>query len=62
MRLAMNKTTTLQNFLSDMPDFVFQYIYEYYDGDSINTQLGYCIDLRIFLKFLRERKFKKLIN
>ncbi len=56
----MNKTTTLQNFLSDMPDFVFQYIYEYYDGDSINTQLGYCIDLRIFLKFLRERKFKKI--
>lgn len=58
----MKDITTLQNYLSDMPDFVFRYIYDYYDGESINTQIGYCIDIRIFLKFLRERKYRDIQN
>lgn len=58
----LNKYTTLENYLENMPDFVFLYVHDYYDGESINTQIGYCIDLRIFLKFLQERKFRDVKN
>lgn len=40
-----------------MPDFVFSYIDQYYRGDSVNTQLGYTIDIRVFLNFIRQRRF-----
>ena len=53
----MNKDIKLQNFLSDLPDFVFEYIQMYYSGESINTQLGYSIDIKIFLDFLKKNKF-----
>ena len=50
----------LNNYLSEMPDFVFDYIEEYYNGESINTQLGYSIDVRIFLNYLRQYKFRNI--
>lgn len=56
----MIKQHYLKNYLSELPDFVFSYIEEYYSGDSINTQLGYSLDVRIFLNYLREFKFKNI--
>ncbi|MCH5184774.1 MAG: tyrosine-type recombinase/integrase [Oscillospiraceae bacterium] len=53
----MNKHIYLKNYLSELPDFVFSYIQNYYDGESVNTQVGYCIDIRIFLKFLKIYKY-----
>ncbi len=55
----MNKNSYLHDFLSNLPDFVFDYIEIYYSGESINTQIGYCIDLRIFLEYLIKFKFKE---
>ncbi len=43
-----------------MPDFVFEYIEMYYTGESVNTQMGYSIDLRIFFEYLIKFKFKTL--
>ena len=56
----MAKRHYLSNYLSELPDFVFTYIEEYYTGESINTQLGYSIDVRIFLNYLREFKFRNI--
>lgn len=56
----MSKRSNLQNFLSNMPDFVFEYIEMYYRGESVNTQMGYSIDLRIFFDYLIKFKFKNL--
>jgi len=53
----MNKRIYLKNYLAELPDFVFSYIQNYYDGESVNTQVGYCIDIRIFLKFLKLYKY-----
>lgn len=53
----MNKHNYLRNYLAELPDFVFSYIQNYYDGESVNTQIGYCIDIRVFLKFLRLYKY-----
>lgn len=41
------------NFLSGMPGFVFDYIEIAYNGESINTQIGYSIDIKTFLKYLQ---------
>jgi len=49
----MAKQHYLRNYLSELPDFVFSYIEEYYSGESINTQLGYSLDVRVFLNYLR---------
>ncbi len=54
----MIKQHYLRNYLSELPDFVFTYIEEYYSGESINTQLGYSLDVRVFLNYLREYKHK----
>lgn len=56
----MQKEHYLKNYLSELPDFVFSYIEEYYSGDSINTQLGYSLDVRVFLNYLREFKYKDI--
>lgn len=56
----MNKHSNLQHFLAKMPDFVYDYIELAYRGDSINTQLGYSIDIKIFLEFLQKFKFKNI--
>ncbi len=42
-----------------MPDFVFDYIEIAYNGESINTQIGYSIDIKtfFFLKYLQKFNF-----
>lgn len=47
-----NRLGQLNDILSDLPDFVFDFIKKYYDGESVNTQHGYAIDIRTFLRFL----------
>ena len=49
----MIKQHYLRNYLSELPDFVFSYIEEYYSGESLNTQIGYSLDVRTFLNYLR---------
>lgn len=56
----MNKYRALENYLQDMPDFVFLYVHDYYDGESVNTQIGYCIDIRVFFMYLKQRKFRQI--
>jgi len=59
----MSKTMQLNNMLANLPDFVFDFVKKYYDGESINTQLAYCIDIRIFLKYLMTLpEFKHIEN
>ncbi len=58
----MSKHTKLMNFLSNMPDFVFDYIEIAYNGESINTQIGYSIDIKTFLEYLRKFKFRDVKN
>lgn len=54
----MIKQHYLRNYLSELPDFVFTYIEEYYSGESINTQLGYSLDVKVFLNYLRQYRFR----
>ena len=56
----MIKQHYLKNYLSELPDFVFSYIEEYYNGESINTQLGYSLDVRVFLNYLRIYKYNDI--
>ena len=58
----MSKHTKLMNFLSNLPDFVFDYIEIAYIGESINTQIGYSIDIKTFLEYLQKFKFKTVEN
>ena len=58
----MSKHTKLMNFLSNMPDFVFDYIEIAYSGESINTQIGYSIDIKTFLEYLQKFKFRDIKN
>lgn len=58
----MSKYSNLMNFLSNMPDFVFDYIAISYSGDSVNTQIGYGIDIKVFLEFLQKFKFRDVAN
>ncbi|MDP4132380.1 MAG: tyrosine-type recombinase/integrase [Bacillota bacterium] len=51
-----DKQSKLRSHLSEMPDFVFRFIDYYYDGESINTQLAFALDIKIFLNFLIEAK------
>ena len=56
----MLKQHYLRNYLSELPDFVFSYIEEYYSGESINTQLGYSLDVKVFLNYLRIYKHREI--
>lgn len=47
-----DKQNTLRNYLAELPDFVFRFIDYYYDGESVNTQLAFALDIKIFLNFL----------
>ncbi len=47
------KFSYLREYTHEMPRFVTEYIIEYYNGESINTQVGYAIDIRVFLNYLR---------
>ncbi|MGE4282835.1 MAG: tyrosine-type recombinase/integrase [Clostridia bacterium] len=48
----MSKHKYLRDYLSSLPDFVFDFVRVYYNGESINTQLAYCIDIKIFFNYL----------
>jgi len=56
----MSKYSYLQEFLLALPDFVFEYIEMYYSGESVNTQTGYSLDIKIFLDYLRKFKFREI--
>lgn len=56
----MSKYTKLRQFLQNLPDFVFDYIEIAYQGESVNTQIGYSIDIKIFLDYLRKYKFSHI--
>ncbi len=47
------KNKYLRDYLHDLPDFVFSYIEEYYNGESVNTKLAYSLDIKVFFDFLR---------
>lgn len=53
----MSKQSYLKERLKTLPDFVFTYIQSDYDGESVNTQIAYSIDITIFLTFLKRYKF-----
>ncbi len=48
-----NKFSYLREYTSQLPDFVTEYLIEYYTGESINTQIGYAIDIRVFFNYLK---------
>lgn len=56
---TLNKTKYLKSYLKGLPDFVSSFVLEYYNGESINTQIGYCIDIRVFFNYLCEEIIPK---
>lgn len=56
----MSKQSYLKQRLAMLPDFVFTYIQSYYDGDSINTQIGYSLDIMTYLTFLQKYKYPQI--
>lgn len=56
----MNRYMDLTKILTKLPDFVFDYIEMAYSGESINTQIGYSIDIKTFLQYLKKFKFKEI--
>ena len=43
----------LRDYTALLPDFANEYLLEYYSGESVNTQIGYAIDIRIFFTYLK---------
>ena len=58
----MSKYVDLTKILTKLPDYVFDYIEIAYDGESVNTQIGYSIDIKTFFEYLIKFKFKGDIN
>ena len=56
----MSKYVDLTKILTKLPDFAFDYIEMAYDGESVNTQIGYSIDIKTFLEYLKKYKFKAI--
>lgn len=54
------KHAALTSYTNELPRYVAAYILEYYNGESINTQIGYCIDLRIFFNYLKIAVFPEV--
>lgn len=54
----MSKYIDLTKMLSRLPDFVFDYIEMAYSGESVNTQLGYSIDIKTYLEYLKKFKYR----
>lgn len=54
----MSKYVDLTKILTKLPDYVFDYIEVAYDGESVNTQIGYSIDIKTFFEYLIKFKFK----
>ncbi|OQB13769.1 MAG: Tyrosine recombinase XerS [Firmicutes bacterium ADurb.Bin193] len=53
----MSQLSYLKERLSNLPDFVFTFIQSYYDGESVNTQLAYSIDITTYLVFLQKYRY-----
>ena len=52
--MAVNrKFSYLREYTDRLPDFVTEYLIEYYTGESVNTQIGYAIDIRVFFNYLK---------
>ncbi len=60
MGQGKTKNAYLLAYTNEMPRYVAAYILEYYNGESVNTQVGYCIDIRVFLNYLRLAVFPEL--
>lgn len=58
----MSRFTDLTKILTNLPDFVFDYIEVAYDGESINTQIGYSLDIKTYLQYLKKFKFREVKN
>ena len=56
----MSKYIDLTKILTKLPDFAFDYIEMAYDGESVNTQIGYSIDIKAFLEYLEKYKFRDI--
>lgn len=56
----MSKYIDLTKILTKLPDFVFDYIEVAYNGESVNTQIGYSIDIKTFLEYLKKFKFRDI--
>ena len=54
----MSKYVDLTKILTKLPDYVFDYIQVAYDGESVNTQIGYSIDIKTFFEYLIKFKFR----
>lgn len=54
----MSKYVDLTKLLTKLPDYVFDYIEVAYDGESVNTQIGYSIDIKTFFEYLIKFKYK----
>ncbi len=54
----MSKYIDLTKILTRLPDFVFDYIEVAYNGESVNTQIGYSLDIKTFLEYLRRFRFR----
>ena len=54
----MSKYVDLTKILTKLPDYVFDYIEVAYDGESVNTQIGYSIDIKTFFEYLIKFKFR----
>ena len=60
MVIKMSKYIDLTKILTKLPDYVFDYIEVAYDGESINTQIGYSLDIKTFFEYLIKFKFKNI--
>ena len=59
--MALNrKFSYLREYTDQLPDFVTEYLIEYYTGESVNTQIGYAIDIRVFFNYLKAEVLKKV--
>lgn len=58
----MSKYVDLTKILTKLPDFVFDYIEVAYDGESVNTQIGYSIDIKTFFEYLIKFKYRSDIT
>ncbi|MBE7044297.1 MAG: hypothetical protein E7397_02110 [Ruminococcaceae bacterium] len=56
------KLHILKNYTNELPEFAYSYIVEYYNGESINTQIGYCIDLKVFFHYLKTEVFGNIAD
>lgn len=59
--MAVNrKFSYLREYTDQLPDFVTEYLIEYYTGESVNTQIGYAIDIRVFFNYLKLEVLKNV--